>query len=86
MIKDITFIRFEYEYRQYSPNAIVGIHEQLVKGKPREKKIFIMAASACLGKELGDKMAVQIKALLETEYTQPEKQLQQHDPLEPNNK
>lgn len=64
------FIRFEIEQRKHSPNAIIGIHEVNIGGCLKEKRIFITAAGAALGKELGDKLVIQIKECLEREYLQ----------------
>lgn len=57
----LTFIRFEIQQRRHSPNVVVGITEV-------GTSIFVAAPGTALGKEHGDQLALQIKAMLEREY------------------
>lgn len=61
MQNPINFIRFEIEQRTYSPNTVMGITDT-------GKRIMVATPATDLGKQLGDKIALQIKAALEREY------------------
>lgn len=57
----LTFVRFELQKREHSPNAVIGITDD-------DKRVFMSAPASALGKQLGDQIALLIKAALEREY------------------
>ncbi len=60
----ITFKSFEFQEREHSPNAVLGITED-------GKRLFITAPASSLGKQLGDQMAIEIRKALERAYIYP---------------